>query len=64
MQYRDPEFQYELYGEEPGTELARQQAEAKQYRRKRSAKPKRRKMPKVSHPGHGMGGRRNHRWTW
>jgi hypothetical protein len=63
MQYREPEFQYELYGEELG-ELARQQSAGKQYRSKRSAKPKRRKAPKAAHPGHGMAGRRNHRWAW
>jgi len=64
MQYRDLEFQYELYGEEPGTELAREQSAGKQYRSKRSAKPTRRKSPKASHPGHGIGGRRNRRWAW
>jgi hypothetical protein len=64
MQYRDLEFQYELYGEELGTEMARQQAAAKQYRSKRSSKPPRRKAPKATHPGHGIGGRRNRRWTW
>jgi hypothetical protein len=63
MQYRDLEFQYELYGEELGTE-ARQQSVGKQYRSKRSAKPPRRKTPKASHPGHGIGARRNHRWSW
>ena len=64
MQYRDQEFQYELNGEEPGTESARQKAEGKQYRSKRSSKTSRRKTPKAAHPGHGIGARRNHRWTW
>ena len=64
MQYRDLEFQYELQGEEIGTDSARQQSEGKEYRSKRSSKLARRKAPKVSHPGHGIGGRRNRRWTW
>jgi hypothetical protein len=64
MQYRDSEFQYELYGEELGTESARKQADGKQYRSKRSSKTARRKTPKAAHPGHGMAGRRNRRWAW
>jgi hypothetical protein len=64
MQYRDLEFQYDLYGEEPGTESAREQSAGKQYRSQRSSKQKRRKAPKASHPGHGMAGRRNRRWSW
>jgi hypothetical protein len=65
MQYRDAEFQYELENEEElGTELARQQASGKQYRTKRSSKPSRRRTPKASHPGQGIGARRNRRWTW
>ncbi len=64
MQYRDLEFQYELNGEELGTESARQQSAGKQYKSKRSAKPLRRKSPKAAHPGHGIGGRRNRHWTW
>ena len=65
MQYRDLEFQYEVENEEQlGTDLARQQATGKDYRAKRSAKPSRRRSPKASHPGHGIGGRRNRRWSW
>ncbi len=64
MQYRDLEFQYEQDNEELGTELARQQSAGKQYRTKRSAKPTRRRVPKVAHPGHGISGRRNRRWSW
>lgn len=63
MQYRDLEFQYELYGEELGAE-ARQQTAGKQYRNKRSTKPPRRKTPKATHPGYGVSGRRNRRWAW
>lgn len=64
MEYRDLEFQYELQGEELGTESARKQSEGKQYRSKRSSKPTRRKAPKATHPGHGISGRRNRRWSW
>lgn len=64
MQYRDLEFQYESEGDELGTEFARQQSEGKQYRKKRSSKPRRRRVPKNSHPGYGIAGRRNRRWTW
>jgi hypothetical protein len=64
MQYRDIEFQYELHGEELGTESTRQHSEGKQYRSKRSSKTSKRKTPKATHPGHGMAGRRNHRWSW
>lgn len=64
MQYRDLEFQYENDNEEPSTDLARQQSEAKQYRAKRSSKSTRRRVPKASHPGHGIGARRHRRWTW
>ena len=64
MQYRDLEFQYEVENEELGTELARQQTAGKQYRTKRSAHAIRRRTPKATHPGHGIGARRNRRWTW
>jgi hypothetical protein len=64
MQYRDLEFQYELSGDEPGIESVREQSAGKQYRAKRAAKPVRRKAPKASHPGHGIAGRRNRRWSW
>jgi hypothetical protein len=64
MKYRDQEFQYELYGEELETESVRQQSDGKQYRSKRSSKTSRRKTPKATHPGHGISGRRNHRWAW
>jgi hypothetical protein len=64
MEYRDIEFQYELHGEELGTEAAREQSAGKQYRSKRSSKTTRRKAPKVTHPGPGIAGRRNRRWAW
>ena len=64
MQYRDHEFRYD--GEnlgEPETESVRQLSDGKQYRQKRSARPKRRSA-KAAHPGCGIGARRNRRWTW
>ncbi len=65
MQYRDQEFQYETNNDELGTEFARDQSSGKQYRQKRSARTARRKAPKsATHPGCGMGGRRNRRWSW
>ncbi|MEX2308610.1 MAG: hypothetical protein WD738_13505 [Pirellulales bacterium] len=64
MQYRETEFKYEQDNEELGTELARQQSDGKQYRTKRSSKAKRRRVPKASHPGHGIAGRRQRRWNW
>jgi hypothetical protein len=65
MQYRDHEFRYDSdMLLELESEFVREQSEAKQYRQKRSASTKRRKAPKASHPGYGLSGRRNHRWTW
>ena len=65
MQYRDQEFRYESdLQHELESEFVRELSEGKQYRQKRSGNPKRRKAPKSAHPGHGMSGRRNHRWTW
>ena len=64
MQYRDQELRYESEGDEFDTESVRKQADGKQYRSKRSSKSSRRKVPKATHPGHGMSGRRNRRWAW
>jgi hypothetical protein len=64
MKYRDQEIRYESEGDEVDAEAIRQQTDGKQYRSKRSAKPSRRRVTKVAHPGHGIGGRRNRRWTW
>jgi hypothetical protein len=64
MQYRGQEIRYESEGDELETEFVRQQSEGKQYRSKRSAKPTRGRTPKASHPGHGISGRRNRRWSW
>ena len=64
MQYRDHEFRYDSDSDELETEVVRQQIDGKQYRSKRSSKPSRRPAPKASHPGHGIGGRRNRRWAW
>ena len=62
MPYRDLEFEYELHGEQPGTEAAPQSSAGKQYRKKRPLKPTRRKSRKASTPGHGICGRQNRRW--
>jgi hypothetical protein len=65
IDYREPEFRYdsEMLLELEG-ELVRGLSKGKQYRQKRSTTQKRRKAPKVAHPGCGMAGRRHHRWTW
>jgi hypothetical protein len=65
MQYRDHEFRYEdenSNGVE--SQFVRDSTEGKSYRQKRSARPKRRRAAKATHPGCGMGARRNRRWTW
>jgi hypothetical protein len=38
----------------------------KMYRRSRASRPTRRRARKAaaSHPGYGIAGRRNRRWTW
>lgn len=64
MQYRDHEIRYDSDSDELEAEALRQQNEGKQYRTKRSAKPSRRRVVKPTHPGYGIAGRRNHRWTW
>jgi hypothetical protein len=64
MQYRDHEFNYESESDEAGTRSSREQSAGKQYRSKRSAKPRRRRSTKASSPGLGISGRRNHRWSW
>jgi hypothetical protein len=65
MQYRDQEFRYDadmLVDLE--SQFVRELSDGKQYRQKRSGKPKRRKSPKASHPGYGFAGRRNRKWSW
>jgi hypothetical protein len=64
MQYRDQEFRYDSDSDALDADYVRQQNDGKQYRSKRSAKPTRRRTPKTSHPGCGIAGRRNRRWTW
>jgi hypothetical protein len=65
MQYRDQETRHDSEMLlELENEFDRDLSAGKQYRQKRSGNPKRRKAPKVSHPGCGMSSRRNHRWTW
>jgi len=65
MKYRDQESRYDSdMLLELENEFVRETADGKQYRQKRSGNPKRRKAPKASHPGHGIGGRRNRHWTW
>lgn len=65
MEYKDVDFRYdaeELL--EPDCEHVRQLSSGKQYRQQRSARPKRRRSPKPSHPGCGIGARRKRRWSW
>jgi hypothetical protein len=66
MEYRGQEFQYELDHIEQEAESIRQQEQGKTYRRKRSLHSTRRRSSKTSssHPGCGIGGRRNRRWSW
>jgi hypothetical protein len=64
MKYRDHEIRYDSDSDELETEALRQQSEGKEYRTKRSAKPTRRRVTKAAHPGYGIAGRRNHRWSW
>jgi len=64
MQYRDQEFRYDSDSDEFEQEQVRQQTDGKQYRSKRSSRSPRRRVPKATHPGHGIAGRRNRRWSW
>jgi hypothetical protein len=65
MQYRDHEFRYDAENAgELESEFVRELSDGKQYKQKRSARPKRRRAARASHPGCGMGARRNRRWTW
>lgn len=65
MQYKEQHFQYELdstdgdFGQDAGAKSR------KQYRRGRPFRNARRRTKKsTSQPGPGIGGRRNHRWSW
>jgi hypothetical protein len=65
MKYRGQEFQYDT--EVAAFESNDQNHDSsgdKQYRRKRSIKATRRRSKNASHPGCGIGARRNNRWTW
>lgn len=65
MQYRDQEFRYDAENLlELESDFVRQLSDGKQYRQKRSSRPKRRSAAKAAQPGCGMGARRNRRWTW
>jgi hypothetical protein len=64
MKYRDQEIRYDSEGDEVDAEAIRQQTDGKQYRTKRSAKPARNRKSKAAHPGFGIAGRRNRRWSW
>lgn len=65
MQYRDQEFRYHADSTlELDTDYVHQLADGKQYSQKRSVRPKRRKAPKATQPGCGIGSRRNRHWTW
>jgi hypothetical protein len=64
MQYRDLELPSEAENDVLWTEAGRQQSTAKQYRAKRTTRSPRRRVAKTAHPGYGISGRRNRRWTW
>jgi hypothetical protein len=66
MQYRGREFQYDADNSEiEGESGSNQPSSGKQYRRKRSIQATRKRTSKNgSHPGCGIGARRNNRWTW
>ncbi len=65
MQYRDQEFRYDSDMLcELEIKFVRGLSDGNHYRQKRSGSPKRRRAARVSHAGHGISGRRNHRWTW
>jgi hypothetical protein len=65
MAYRAQQIRYdsdELL--ELECDFVRESSDGKQYRQRRSATSKRRRTPKSSRPGCGIGGRGNKRWTW
>ena len=64
MQYRDHEFRYDAEQSFDAEADVRQEDNGKQYIQKRSVRPKRRRSPKASHPGCGMGARRGRKWSW
>jgi hypothetical protein len=64
MQYRDHEFRYDAEQSSDVEPDVRQDDDGKQYIQKRSVRPKRRRSPKASHPGCGMGARRGRKWGW
>jgi hypothetical protein len=65
IEHRDLEFRYDSEQlMELESQLARELADGKEYRRKRSGQMKRRKSPTSSHPSCGFAGRRNHHWNW
>lgn len=65
MQYRDSELRYESETDGLETTAVRQHVDHTKYRRKRAIRARRRTSKTAdAHPGCGIGGRRNHRWTW
>jgi hypothetical protein len=64
MSYRDHEFRYDAEQTFEVESDIRQDGNGKQYIQKRSVRPKRRRSPKASHPGCGMGARRGRKWNW
>ena len=65
MQYRDQEFRYDAENLlELESDFVRQLSDGKQYRQKRSSRPKspQHKQGSASRLRHGA--RRNRRWTW
>jgi hypothetical protein len=66
MQYKEHYFEYEADTPDTGNGKEEVASGRKQYRRGRPFRNARRRSTKkpASSPGPGMGGRRNHRWSW
>jgi hypothetical protein len=65
MKYRDRAFRYDSdMLQELESEFVRELSEGKQYSKKRSRSPKRRKAPRAIGPDCGIARRRQHRWSW
>jgi hypothetical protein len=65
MRYMDQDLQYETEHADLAAADDQERGRRKQYRRKRLVRSTRR-IPKAStsHPGPGISGRRNRRWSW
>jgi len=66
MRSRSFNLAFELDDAEDAPAFERQEVSRKQYRRNRSLRTARRRSSRMagSHPGLGIAGRRNHRWSW